>query len=90
MYIGIKNDKVFDIVSDLRYKRDPDDNDVKYIECVWDNIFINDTWKDGISLKDSPYRTPSPAEKTELELKIEELEARIIELEKSKITEVKR
>lgn len=80
MFIGIKDKKVFDICSDLRHKRDPNDVTVKYIESKEGNIFIDDTWEPN-HLADSPQRIPIAPEKSPLELKLEALEARLDKLE---------
>jgi len=84
MYIGIKDGKIFDIVSDLRHKRDINDKTVKYIEMEMGDIFIGDSWENNTNLKDSPQRLisiPEPKDNLELEEIIKDLEARIKKLE---------
>lgn len=82
MYIGIKNNKIYDICSDLRNKRDNSINNRDYIKTSLRDLFVGDTWDfdNNISLKDSSQRFEE-APKSELELKIIELENRIKKLE---------
>ena len=83
MKLGIKDNKIYDVCSNLENKRDDSIQDKDYLDLDMDNWFIGDTWdfKAKISLKDSPMRFEKPP-KTELELKVEELALKITELEK--------
>ena len=82
LYIGIKDGKVWDITSELINKRGPDIPDEEYILKENIDIYINDSWDfdNSINIPDSPRRFAEP-EKTTEQLKIEELEARILALE---------
>ena len=83
MYIGIKDGKVFDICSDLRNKRDNTIEDDDYLEIDNShNIVVEDTWdsQNNVSLQDAPSRT-APPKKTTLELRLEQMEAKILKLE---------
>lgn len=83
MYIGILDGKVYDICSNLRHKRDNNIDDKDYLEIEKKDIYIDDTWENNTSLKDSHFRTdPMPDNmKSKLELKLEELELKIKKLE---------
>lgn len=87
-FIGILEGKVFDICSDLVNKRTRDNGielskeeleKIRYLETKENDIVIGDSWDfvNNISLKDSPKRIPIIPEKSEIELKIESLEASI-------------
>jgi len=78
-FVGIRDGKIHDITTSLKNKRD-NDNKVKYLETDLPDLCVDDTWENGMSLKDSKRRNTIPV-KTKLELKIEELEARIEKLE---------
>lgn len=84
-YIGIIDGKIADVCSDL-VNSNYDTEIVDYIEVSQYNqqgkCLPKDTWDslNNVSLTDAPIRT-APKEKTPLELKIEELEARIQVLE---------
>jgi len=85
MYIGIKDGKIWDICSELKYKRDNSINDKDYLDLPMGDWLIDDTWDsiNNISLNDAPIRT-APKSKTELELlqeTVQDLEARILTLE---------
>lgn len=82
MKIGIKDGKIYDICSDLRNKRDNSIEDKDYLDLPMNDYYIGDTWdfENNISLKDSPQRFEEKP-KSELELKLEQLENRILELE---------
>jgi len=86
MKIGIKEGKVWDICSDIKYKRDDSVLDKDYLDLPMEDWIVGDTWdfEKNTSLKDSPQRFEEKP-KSELELKIEELEARILELESKSI-----
>ena len=80
IFIGIKDGKIWDICSELIYKRDDDsllDKDYIKIDIGTFDYVIGDTWDfdNNVSLMDSPRRS-LPPEKTALELRIEELEAK--------------
>jgi len=87
MYIGIRNNKVWDICDPIRNKRMIDDgipltkeelNEVRYFFVKKPgDIVIGDTWENDISLKDSPLRIKPERKKSRYEL----LEARIKKLE---------
>jgi len=90
MRIGIKDGKIYDICSDISHKRDDTIKDEDYLDLPKGDWRIDDTWnsKKNISLKDALRRVEPIEEnlagllqKTEEQLKIEELEARILELE---------
>jgi len=86
MKLGIKEGKIWDVCSDLRYKKDDSIPDKDYLDLLMGDWKIGDTWdfKTNESLKDSLQRFEEKP-KTVLELKIEELEARILELESKSI-----
>jgi len=80
MKLGIKDGKIFDICSELSYKRgDSNIPDEDYLDFPIGDWFIGDTWdfNNNISLKDSPKRFEEPP-KSELEL----VKERISEIEK--------
>jgi len=86
MKIGIKNNKIWDICSELINKRDDSIPDIDYLDLEMGDWFIGDNWdsKNNISLKDSPKRFEKPP-KSELELleeKVLQLEQKIEKLEK--------
>ena len=85
MKLGIKNGKIYDICSDLRNKRDDSISDKDYLDLPIGDWEIEDIWdfEKNESLKDSPIRFIEK-EKTELEIRIDDLETRITELEKQK------
>ncbi len=59
MFIAIKKGKIWDICSELQYKRTKDSLlDDKYFKITEKDLCIGDTWEfgNGISLKDSPLR----------------------------------
>jgi len=69
MKLGIKDNKIHDICSDLRSKRDNSISDNNYLDLPFDDWFIGDTWdfENNISLKDSPKRfEESPKSRLEL------------------------
>jgi len=78
MKIGIKNNKIYDICSELINKRDNSIPDKEYLDLPMEDWFIGDTWdsKSDISLKDSPQRFEERP-KSELEL----LQERVLQLE---------
>jgi len=90
MLIGIKDNKIFDICSDLKNKRIADDgiylsqnelDSIVYIELEFNDFYIGDSWdtQNNINLKDSPQRFVVP-KKSELELlrdEIEDLKSRL-------------
>jgi len=83
-YIAIKDGKIYDICSNLKNKRDDTIRDEDYKLLLLDGSWvIGDSWdsENDTSLTDSPLRNP-PVVKSMLELKVEDLEARITELEK--------
>lgn len=84
MKLGIKDGKIWDICSrlDCGHKRDDSIPDKDYLDLDMKDWFVGDTWdfEKNISLKDSPIRDEVKP-KTVLELKIEEIEARILTLE---------
>ncbi len=78
MYLGILNEKIYDICSDLKHKRDASIDNKDYLDLPRGNWYIGDTWdsEKNLSLKDSPQRFIGP-EKTELE----KLKERIVKIE---------
>ena len=78
MKLGIKDSKIYDICSSLESKRDDSIDDKDYLDLPMEDWVVGDTWDfdNNISLKDSPLRFIEP-QKSELELKIEELELRL-------------
>lgn len=82
-FIGVKNGKIWDICSDLRNKRDDSIPNEDYIDVESTNdMSIDDTWDNSgkTNIPDAPRRT-APRVKSAQELKIEELEAKIIDQE---------
>ena len=86
MYVGMKEGKIWDVCSRLKYKRDDSIPEKEYLDLPMGDWVIGDTWdfEKRESLKDAPKRFEDP-EKTVLELKIEELESRLNILEAKKI-----
>lgn len=83
MLLSIKDNKIYDICSELSFKRDNSTLNENYLDLKMDDWVIGDTWdsKLNISLKDSPLRDFTPI-KPPLETKVRDLELRIKELEK--------
>lgn len=84
MYIGIKDGKVWDKVTELINKRGSDIADKDYKIAKTLDICIDDTWNilTDTNNKDSPRRFEEP-EKEPWEIKIEELQSQIDELKKN-------
>ena len=82
MKLGIKDGKIYDICSDLRNKRDDSISDKDYLDLPIGDWEIKDTWdfEKNESLKDSPIRYIEKP-KSDLELRMEEVEERIKKLE---------
>ncbi len=87
MYIGIKDNKIHDICSDIKWKRDNSIKDEAYLDLKINvhNIMIGDTWdsQNNVNLEDSVHRTRilSDILKTNDQLKIEALELKINEMD---------
>ncbi|KKN90799.1 hypothetical protein LCGC14_0223820 [marine sediment metagenome] len=82
MKLGIKDGKIHDICSKLINKRDNSIDDKDYLDLPMGDWVSYDSWDsiNNISLKDSPNRNIIP-QKTPEQIKIEELEAKNIDLE---------
>lgn len=88
MYVGIKDNRIWDICSDLRSKRTDFNLPIEvYLDLPMGDRVVGDTWdsKNNVSLKDSPRRFIEPP-KSEFELlqeKTIELEKKLLEIEKN-------
>ena len=82
MRLGIKDGKIYDICSDIRHKKDDSIDSKDYLNLPIGDWLIGDTWdsEKNDSLKNSLQRFEEPYKSPE-QLKIEELETRILALE---------
>lgn len=83
MKLGIKDNKIWDVCSDLRNKRDDSLPDKNYLDLPMNDWIIGDSWdvKNKVSLKDAPIRFEEKP-KTEIELRLEAIELKVEKLEK--------